>query len=185
MIITGKIPQEDLDILNKRLVDIYGISFNDLPHFRVIWSDDELELRQMNYTDDGRFLLPQPVVKQVPKYKQWVQHKYILEGLKEIPQYTETDLVSKLSYEPVWVFEDKHGNALFPKWEAIHFVLDALQQSARAGYTKYKDPEVNETLEQKKIRIDGIVEELFGNETDTGTALAHKEAVVVPNKEFN
>jgi hypothetical protein len=49
---------------------------------------------------------------------------------------------------------------------------------------KYKDPESHEPIAAKAERNAKIEEELFGNESYVGDALAHKQAVVVPNKPF-
>jgi hypothetical protein len=38
-----------------------------------------------------------------------------------------------------------------------------------------------EYLEKESERIKQIQQDLFGNETDTGDALAHKEGVTVPH----
>lgn len=178
MIIHGKIPDADIDILNKRLLDIFGRTEN-LPNFRVVWSDDLLEKRKVTHTGEG-FELLSPVVAEVPKYRQWVQAKYILEGLRAVPQIQENDLVEKLSYEPVWVFEDTKGRALRPVWPAIHFVLEQLNHNMeKSGFTKY--PDKNESKEEREQRLNDIQDELFGNETEVGDALAHKEGIVVPH----
>jgi hypothetical protein len=44
---------------------------------------------------------------------------------------------------------------------------------------KYKDDNAG-SLEETQQRVETIQKELFGNETDTGDALAHGEAIVVP-----
>lgn len=187
MIINGKIPDWELAELNDRLRTYYGQSLEGLSNYRIIWSDDQYEKRRMTHTDSGLFLLS-PEVREVPKYKQWVQEKYILERLTIVSEMGETDIVEKLSYEPLFVFEDRNGFPLKPIWSAIYFIMDNILHNMESkGYVKYKDPDSSqeEAIENKKIRIDNLVEDLFGNESSVGTALAHKEAVIVPNKEFN
>lgn len=178
MLIQNKVPEADVEILNRKLLDIYGRTEN-LPNFRVVWADDQFEKRKVTSTPEG-FQLLLPEVVQVPKYKQWVRAKYILERLTVVPQIAENDLVEKLSYEPVWVFEDSRGNALKPIWGAIHFVLEQLNYNvSRSGMTKY--PDKNETEEEKQQRLNELQMELFGNETEVGDALAHREGIVVPH----
>lgn len=175
------ITSEQLLEINRRLEDKYG-KMDNLSYFRVIWSEDQLEKRWTEYTDEGWKLL-YPEVRELPKYKQWVQNKYILEGLTAVPSITENDLVSPISYEPIWVFEDKHGNYLDPKWSAIYWILESLKSNQESqGKVKYKDPESNpeEALEIQKQRIKKIEEELFGNETSVGDGLAYNGAIVVP-----
>src|SRR5947207_3865565 len=108
------ISPESLIIINDRLRDKYG-RLDNLPYFRVVWSEDKYEKRWTEYTNDG-FRLLQSEVRELPKYRQWIQEKYVLEGLTVVPTLVENELVEPLSYEPIWVFEDGKGNALEPKW---------------------------------------------------------------------
>jgi hypothetical protein len=171
MLITRKIDDNILISINKQISDVYGRT-NDLPNFRLVWSDDQYEKRWTNYTDEG-FILSQPEVRLLPKYRQYIQHKYVLEGLKPVPD--QTDLVTKLSYEPIWVFETKKGEALYPRWEAVHFILETLRHNIEhAGETvRYKE----DTEEEHAKRIASLQEELFGNETNIGDHLAHKTGI--------
>ncbi len=175
---------ESVDTLNERLVREYGrFSTTDLPLWRIVFSDDQFEKRWTAHTREG-FELLNPEVSEVPKYRQWVQGKYILERLIAIPEFVENDLTDKISYEPVWVFEDSKGNPLPPFWPAIVLIAEQVYSAAakRVG-AKYKDPEVfdkKDAPEAKRAKVEQLVEELFGNETDTGDALAHGDGVIVP-----
>jgi hypothetical protein len=179
-----KLSPTEFEEINKRLADIYGKGFNDLPYFRLVWSEDLLEKRLMTHTREG-FELPYPEVREVPKYRQWIQDKYVLEGLTIVPDYVQTELIEKLSYEPVWTFEDRHGNYLIPKWGAIHFILETQRQNIeKAGTTvKYKDPDLDPeaALANREARIKEIEAFLFGDENPTTDALAYKEGVTVPH----
>lgn len=187
MIITTKIPQEEVETLNRRLLDYYGRTEPEgLPNYRIVWSDDQFEKRKFMHTDSGVELLYSEV-RRVPKYRQWVQSKYILERLTVISNFEGSDLTEVLSYEPVYVFETAKGEALNPTWHAVNFIVANVNHNmAHTGYVKYKDPEANpeEAKEAKEQRIKQLMEDLFGNESEIGTALAHKEAVTVPNKGF-
>lgn len=180
MIIHQRIPESELRILNKKLIDYYGRTEN-FANFRVVWSEDQLEKRLCTHTNEGWSLL-QPEMREVPKYKQWIQNKYILEGLTAVPDFQSKELATKLSYEPIWVFE-KDNEAVYPSWGAVRFVLDNLKAKATGtSYVRYKDPAEDPekfAYEQKK-EIDSLHEEMFGNETQTADALAYKEGIVVP-----
>jgi hypothetical protein len=178
---------EPIDVLNKRLIENFGLfSTTTLPLWRVSWSEDQFEKRWLTYTKDG-FELLTPEVHEVPKYRQWIKDKYILERLIAIPEYVENDLVDNLTYEPIWVFEDKNGFPLPPKWEAIYLIINQVYKAASnftPGVAKYKDPEIVDAKlapEMQKAKIDKLIEEMFGNETDTGDALAYREGVTVPS----
>jgi len=173
-----KLSPERLQELNKQLADKYG--YNDgRPNFRVIWSEDEFEKRLSNYTDEG-FLLLTPEVRDFPKYKQWIQERYILEKITIIPEFAKGQLVEKVGYEPIWTFETKSGEFLPPIIGACVYIVEQLLENVRnAGvYTKYKD--TGETPEERIQKVQEIEEMLFGNETVTGDALAYKEGIVVP-----
>lgn len=180
-----KLPQIEFELFNNLLKEKYGETDNK-PNFRLIWSDDEFENRLTGYDDKGNPLLI-PQVRLLPKYRQWVSDKYILERLTVVPQIKQNDLTTLLSYEPIWVFEDRHGNQQTPTKGALIFIIENLLQAMEHPFegAKYKDPIVNETPEEKAVRIKQLEQELFGNETNVGDALAHKQGIVVPGSVNN
>lgn len=170
-----------VELVNKRLVEDYGrFSTTDKPIWRVIWSEDQLEKRWVTHTAEG-WELVHPTVMEVPKYRQWINNKYVLERMVAIPEFVENELVEQISYEPVWVFEDKYGNPLPPVWSAVRLVVEQVYKAAaNAVGAKYKDPELCDPKDAKEIqaaKIDKLVEELFGNESEVGDALAHGDGV--------
>ena len=122
-----------LEPVDRRLKDLFGrFDTTDHPMWRVVWSEDQIEKRWTEYTNEG-FQLLQPEVRELPKYRQWVDHKYILERLTVFPSFVERDVVDQLTYEPVWVFEDAKGNPLPPKWEAIELIITNVLNKAGAA----------------------------------------------------
>lgn len=142
----------------------------------------------MTHTDEGDELLT-PVVKEVPKYRQWADYCYILERAMPVPENVETDLTEKWSYEPVWVFMDGNKNPLPPRWDVCQIVIgQILKASAAVVGAKYKDPLIEFSdpktgAEAKRKRLDSLKLELFGNETAAGDALAYGSGVVVPHEQ--
>lgn len=178
MILQGKLDDSAIVALNNRLSERYGRSIEGTAKFRVVWSEDEFEKRVTQYTDEG-FQLIHSEVRELPKYRQWVHAKYILEKLTVVPEFVKTDLVDKISYEPVWVFESNKGIPLVPTWPVCYHILESLHELMKpTGTVKY--PDKNESPEEEKVRLDALVEDLFGNETETGDALSHGNAIVVP-----
>lgn len=172
---------EPIEILNERLLTHYG-KIEHLVQWRIVYSDDQFEKRFTDYTPEGCQLL-YPTVREMPKYRQWITNKYVLERVMPVGDIDAQQLLGKYSYEPVWVFEDAKGVALPPKWEAIQLIISSVYQaSARAVGRRYTDPDsdLEAALEIKRARIERIQEELFGNETEVGDALAHKQAIIVP-----
>lgn len=178
---------ETVPTLNKRLKERFGLFENGEAYWRVVFSDDQFEKRWTDKTKEGLDLL-HPEVVLLPKYRQYIHHKYILERLIGLLPDT-SDLVDPYSYEPIWVFEDRHGNPLPPKWEAIEKIIHTVYTTA-AKYVgkKYDDPTVGSTPEENREkqmeRYKNLEKELFGNETNVGDALAHKTGVATPHKHF-
>lgn len=167
--------RESIESINERLIESFGKEFNGDPRFRIVFSDDQFEKRWTSFTDDG-FELIHPEVRLLPKYKQHIRGKYILERL--VPIVGETDLTEKISYEPCWTFQDKNGNYLPPWFEGCKFIVEAiLGQTGQSGHVKYKDPDINE--EERMKKLSAMESELFGNETEIGDHLAYGTGVTV------
>ncbi len=178
---------ERIETINARLGEYFGRDYRNQAIWRVVWSDDEFEKQLLSYTPEGLSLL-YPEWFTVPKYKMMGIHsRYILERLVVVPPIHEGELVSKVSYEPMWTFESAQGEALNPKWEAIEIIINTVYaaQGKHTGEKLYYDEESGlatpELLEFHNERIKNIQMDLFGNETNIGDALAHKEGVSVPS----
>lgn len=170
--------RESIESINIKLLNEYGMELHcgNKPRFRVVFSEDQYEKRITSYTDEG-LELTIPEVRLLPKYKQYIKAKYVLERL--IPVVGETDLVEKVSYEPAWVFQDKSGNYLPPFFDGCKLVIESLLNAVdRAGlFTKYKDNNISR--EEHLAHIEKVEAELFGNESSITDALAAKTAVTV------
>lgn len=181
---------ETIESINRQLVDLYGIdTVSGQPMWRVVWSEDQFEHRRGVYDDftpGGIYIRTVEEVRWVPKYSQWIKEKYVLERLVVVPEINVPELpATKLSYEPIFPFETGSGQYLPPRLDAAKFVIDMVYAAMGKGsVAKYKDPDAGLTTDQqieKKVKeIDNLQQELFGNESYVGDALAHKEAIIVP-----
>ena len=169
---------EAISAINKRLLDHYGRFEDGRANWRVVWSDDQLEKRWVTSTDEG-FLLNSPMIAEVPKYS-YIQHRYILEHLMPVGNFIESDLVDKTSYEPLYTFEDNQGNPLPVIWDAIFLLVRQVNENILNAGKKgpYKEPYgMGNTAEEIIMRVEKLQEQLFGNETKIGDALAYDTAV--------
>lgn len=169
--------REPIESINRQLLNEYGSDIaSNKPKFRVVFSDDQYENRIVTHTSEG-FELLHPEVRFVPKYKQYIKDRYILERLT--PVVGETDLIEKISYEPVWTFQDKEGKYLPPWFEGCRFIIEnILMNMAVKNYrAKYKDIM---SKEQYLADMKSMEDELFGNETAIGDHLAYGTGIVVP-----
>jgi len=180
---------ETLPAINKRLIDHFGIETDSTDAiWRVVWSEDQFEWRLGEYTDitpEGIYLRTVKEVRHVPKYRQWITRKYVLERLVIVPDTNNDDLpATKKSYEPIWVFEDKNGNALPPKFEACKFIIDTIYaaQYGTGNLRKYNDPENSQEaeLEHRRKRVDDYVEYLFGDQSSLQGTTKTGESIIVP-----
>jgi hypothetical protein len=171
--------REASDISNL-LKEHFGVADSGEPIFRIVWSEDQYEKRLSKYSLGGIELL-QPEVQLRPKYKQWIHKKYVLERLVSVPAESVEQMAgAKTSYEPLHVFENKHGQPLPPKFEIAKFLIENMYAAMRQEHFGAKYVESTETPEVRDARLQNLQDELFGNETEVGDALAHKQAIVVP-----
>jgi hypothetical protein len=173
------------DTINELLLTHFGRdTVTGLAMWRVSWSEDQYEMRLGDYedfTEAGIYIRTVREVREVPKYNQWIIRKYVLEQLVGIPPQNQAELpTSKMSYEPMFPFEDRNGDYLPPSFEAAKFVIDSIYAAmGQQSMSKYSDPEAdgNNGLEAKEKRVNKLVEELFGDESGLGGAIVHGEGV--------
>jgi hypothetical protein len=172
---------EQIETLNQRLIDHYGMDLAGRPMFRIVWANNETEKRLMSTTDSGIMLLS-PQVREVKKYP-YLKNLYVLEHLVLIPEVNADELpASRMSYEPIWAYRDGKNAPLPPVWGPTKFLIDVMLAAVgKRNLAKYVDDEKNTTPEGRDQRIAELQQELFGNDTETSDAIRYKEGIVVPN----
>lgn len=117
-----------LDQLNRKIEDYFGRA-EDRPRYRVVWSEDEFEMRHgtfNDYTSNGLFIRQVTETRQVPKYRQWIQNTYILEQLTIYENHKhDGSMVESLGYEPVYTFRQL-GKEGIPSFEACKFLIEVV-----------------------------------------------------------
>lgn len=172
--------RESIESINEKLLSEYGTEFGSSPRFRLVWSEDQYEKRMTNFTDEG-FELIHPEVRLLPKYRQWIRARYVLERL--IPIVGETDLVTKIGYEPAWVFQAKDGRYLPPFYDGCVLVIESMFDAIGKAdtFAKYRDKNIS--VEEREIELKRVEDLLFGNETDLTDNLHYGSGIVVPGNE--
>lgn len=158
---------ETIDTINNSLINLFGKdSVTGNPMWRVVWSEDQFEKRLVDTTDEGLTLLS-PVVKEMPKYRQWIPEKYVLERLVLVPDANSKELLGlKISYEPIWIFETQDGRYLPPRVDVAKFVIDGIYAAqGKKSMRKYVDEEAKNPIEHRHMRIAKLQSELFGEDT--------------------
>lgn len=110
-----------VDEINQRLVDRYGKLLDGRPHFRIVFSDDEYEIRvgDINVFYGKIFLYTKTGAQQVKKYS-YLPERFILEMWQNSVPCKE--MPNPNGYEPIYVFEDSKGNALPVVWRVIELI---------------------------------------------------------------
>lgn len=178
---------EPIESINNQLIDLFGIdTISGQPIWRIVWSNDQWEHRLSDCTPEG-FQLVQPTVQWLPKYKQWIPDKFVLERLVAVPEVSKEILpASNTSYEPIFVFENSKHEYLPPKLTVAKFAIDAVYAAqGKSSLAKYKDPDAGlntaDLIQKKREELAELENDLYGNETATGDALAYGHGVVVPH----
>lgn len=159
---------ESINTLNSQLENLYGTDFTTRqPIWRIVWSEDQFEKRLMDVSREGLTLLV-PQVMEVPKYRQWIKERYVLEQLVIVPEVSVKELAGvKVSYEPMYVFQNAYnGEYLPPRMDAAKFVIDSVYAAkGKHSMRKYVDEEEKNPIEARENRITKLQSELFGEDT--------------------
>lgn len=159
----------DIHLINQRLKDIHGTDLLGQPHYRVVWSDDQVEKR-FGYFEDyvpGTNILLRRVkeVREVKKYN-YLEPQYVLERMFFNRHNTEildnsTLSPSTCTYEPVWAFGlEKNGRAKPVIWRAIELLLTAINNPRKLTPSQMSDEELKQAERDEKIMMDLLNEKI-------------------------
>jgi hypothetical protein len=180
---------ETIESLNRQLIDLYGVdTLTGQAMWRIVWSEDQYEMIHgtfSDFTEGGLYIRTVTETRKVKKYLNFTTDRYILERLVLVPEINANELVaSKLSYEPLWTFENGKGEYLPPKLNACKFIADTVLATQHGDHSlkRYVDPEGTHegALEGKKKRVDNIIEELFGDQSSLDYTTVTGESIIVP-----
>lgn len=188
---TKRLDQVQVDRINRQLKDKYGIdTITGLPIWRIVWADEQREKQKDTFEDhspSGLYLRTITEVREIQKYPH-VREKHILERLVPVPDFQRDQLVgAKLSYELIFVFWNNKEEYLPPKFEVAEFVIETIYaaQFGTGNLHKYVDKENSQeaSLEQKRKRVDEIVEYLWGDSSSLGGETINESgsAIIVPS----
>lgn len=143
---------ETLDTLNKRLIELYGVDPYNNAKFRISWSNDQLEKRngRVNQFHGKMFVRTVVGVHEWPKYP-FYKDRHILEMCCI---NTNPELITRFTYEPLYTFEDKDGNALPLDWEMIEFFMHCFLYGAPATKSDYDTAEAKHIAEEEALTYD-------------------------------
>jgi hypothetical protein len=140
-------------IINSWLGTMPAVSLRTEPMFRLVWSDDQYEIRTGVFAKfiAGIKVSEEKRTQNVLKYN-WIKERWIVEQwfppevcmLEELPESVRG------SYEPIYVFEDKDSNALPLKLEVVQFLVQQCLKPKTSAMLK-KSVSLENTEERKRI----------------------------------
>lgn len=143
---------ETIEAINARLVDRFGRDVYGNAKFRVVWSDDQIEKRNgtVNEFYGGVFVRATTGVHEWPKYP-FFKHRHILEMCCI---NTNPELVTQFTYEPLYKFEDKNGNALPLDWECVEFFMHCLLYGKPTAKSDWDEQDRKEREREEQLAYD-------------------------------
>jgi hypothetical protein len=148
----------DSSVINAWLATMPCVPLSTQPLFRLVWSDEQYELRTGVF---AKFIANVKVSEEkrtqnVLKYN-WIKERWIVEQWfpPEVCLVEELPESIRGSYEPIYVFEDKGGNALPLKLEVVQFLVkQCLKPKTSAMLKKSISAENTEAREKVAAKQD-------------------------------
>lgn len=161
---------------NKRLKQLYGSDYRGRVKFRLVWSEDIFEKVEGEHTifdDSGKYLRTEKGIREVPKYEYMgLKDRHVLENVTTVPNKTD-------DYEPLFTFQDKHGNALEPVWKVMEIIIDSWLNRHDA---KYKPKITQEMLRDASVQ--DFMMKMSEESSDFGYKVRDGSAILLPGKDF-
>lgn len=146
------------------------------PLFRLVWSNNEIELRHGTFNDfyGNLFIRQVTEVRETKKYP-YIRDRWVLERFVPPEQAFCSELPNSIngSYEPFFVFESKSGIYLQPTLKVVEFIVSAANRMQSEKITPQERLNMLERKEDREIAD-------FMDQIDTSpiqNALHMKEAV--------
>jgi hypothetical protein len=169
---------KDIQAINKWLKQEFGKQIDGRPNWRIIWSEDEREVRKGTFTDWYGHIIVRTVreIRNLRKYEyhpDW-RERWILEKLIFGVPNPEIFNQHAGSYEPIYVFRDHRDKYIRPTMKGVQFYMREVL-SPKIIITDWDSAEQKE-IDQEAEENYGYMQDKFGG--DEATALHYKEAVV-------
>jgi len=120
-----------IETINKWLKE-QGSTPDGSPLYRLVWSEDQREIRYGLFRDYSGPIFVREVVeaRRVHKYS-YISEKWILE--KWFPMPPTRELPAPNGYEPFYVFESKDGQHLNPTLKVVQFIVDMSRNEVKVN----------------------------------------------------
>lgn len=155
--------KSDIELINKRLENIYGKDDLGDPKFRIVFSDDLFEKREVNVVGDLGIHLAR-------KYS-YIKSKWVF----EVKAFNEQD-----NYECFFVFSDKKGKALPVQWKVVELLVTMWMHREEPEFFLPMPTEEEAMEADYQYFLEVISDEC----TDFGSSIREGETIILSGKEF-
>ena len=124
--------------INEWLAQHYGMTVEGRTVHRIVWSTNLTEKRHGKYDifAGSIYVRTEVGVKEVLKYP-FDQDRWVLEKLVNVENNDE--LLTKTSYEPLYIFKDNKGNFLPLNRRAVEYYMHVITNATKTNATKLTD----------------------------------------------
>lgn len=181
---------EDIKSINKYLESSYGLSLDNKPKFRVIWSEDLFEVRKGLFSPGATM----EEIRKVPKYS-YIKDKYILEvytlafpeTFGKALRHSEDIIMSGDRYEPLRVFQTKKNVPLDPQRDICKIICDRFIEliNRPEGQRLTNRIATHDDVEAMKKEVRKFEDILNMSDSDMLQKFKWGEAIALPGKEFS
>lgn len=120
---------DDIKSINDKLIENYGLDIGlGIPRFRIVWSTTARETRYSEcevYSESGDVWLrtEKGIEKDAPKYPAF-EDMWVLEQIQDTVGNPYLLMVTKWSYEPLWIFGAANSDRR-PVWRGVQLIVQA------------------------------------------------------------
>jgi hypothetical protein len=167
--------------INAWLATLERVPLRDDPMFRLVWSNDQRELRKCTQ----RLFLGKTFIKEVThtervlKYP-WLKDRWVFEMWfsPEVVLHDELPETNQGSYEPLYVFEGSKGDSLPLRKDVVEFLVARIRKPKSSS--ALIQSVIAQDLEDKEKKQDQFDKDYLDVSTDIQSNLHFGEAVIVP-----
>jgi hypothetical protein len=165
----------------KEFLDRQGRNLQDLPNWKLVWSEDAMELRKGEFSEflGSVFLRTVRDVRWVRKYS-YIKDRWILERWFP-PEICYTDELPNSvqgSYEPVFVYEDKNGLALPVTIKSLEHIIGAANRPRKVSAEQRELEIMNELTKAEDQEVKDFEDSI--DASPIASLLHTKEGIIVP-----
>lgn len=177
---------ESIYDLNRQLINEYGRDIsNNLPKFRIVWTSTQKEKRYEEFAvfdeSGNHYLRTETGVHEVDKYGPTQQDMWVLERLLPTAGNPYLEMVTKYSYEPVWIFGIGKSDRN-PVWRAVKLLCNNALNGGDPNRVNKSPRDLEREEEQRMAKEKELFKTILQDDSPyLAGCIRDGQAVVVPH----